>query len=120
MNSHKRDEYKRKLVEQRKEIAELKAHVERLTYYAKEVVDWGDSIVGVYDNPNCDEQQDDIKNLRGVAYSSPAQSLQEHDRQVILEMVNSGDIPLWHDRRFIQVEDIEWYANNLTKGDDDE
>ena len=100
-----------KIKDLEQEITELKAHVERLK----------SAINKILDDPNTFrmyEHEELNKELSDLVGSCQTQSLQEHDRQVILRMVNSGDIALWHDRRFMQVDDVEWYANNLANGDD--
>lgn len=111
----------------KQEIAELRAHVERLTHYSKEVVDWGNSIVCVYDNSNSDEQQNDIENLRDVAYSTSAQSLQQIKRDAVLEVAQKSlnDIDIEHitparkeyvkQGAILLAKTIEEHANNLVK-----
>lgn len=71
MNSHKRDEYKRKLAEQKQEIAELKAHVERLRRNL------------IYRDRFVDEDHQEL--IETQLEATPAQSLQQIKRDAVLE-----------------------------------
>ena len=92
MNAHKREEYKR-------EIVELKAHVERLRKVAEMVYL---------------TRFTDYEFAHKVLNETPSQSLQEHDRKVILDAVNAV-----HDKygRFSTCGQVIEYANNLTNSE---
>lgn len=103
------------LVSAQEENSLPKANNARLRDAAREVTDWGDSLINFYDNTSCNEMKSDVDKLRSMLSEVKPQSIAAIQHDAVMKALQQVDPNNESEDRVCSI--VEDYAKSLIEGE---